>query len=198
MTRNEKTKKITLTAIFSAMIIILSFLPLKIGAIEMTLAIIPIAVGAILGGRFTGLVLGLVFGLVSFIQCFGFSAFGVQLLAINWFYTLLVCIPTRILAGYITGLLFEIISKHNKLVGIITASVIMPLLNTLLFTGMFIILFNNSAFFHQLEITLNSTNIFSFVVGFVGINGLVEALCGILITIPIAKALQVYTNRYDV
>ena len=64
-------------AILIAIMIILAFTPLgylKFGLIEITLMVIPVAVGAIVLGPLCGAILGGVFGLTSFIQCFGFSA----------------------------------------------------------------------------------------------------------------------------
>ena len=62
--------------------------------------LVPVIVGAIVMGPAAGALLGGVFGLISFWECFGKSAFGVVLMGINPFLTFLVCVPTRILAGW--------------------------------------------------------------------------------------------------
>lgn len=75
----EKTRKLVQMAILIAVMLILAFTPLgylKVGAIEITFMTIPVVVGAIILGPAAGAVLGGVFGLTSFIQCFGMSAFG--------------------------------------------------------------------------------------------------------------------------
>lgn len=75
----EKTRKLVQMAILIAVMLILAFTPLgylKVGAIEITFMTIPVVVGAIILGPTAGAVLGGVFGLTSFIQCFGMSAFG--------------------------------------------------------------------------------------------------------------------------
>lgn len=80
----EKTRKLVQMAILIAVMLILAFTPLgylKVGAIEITFMTIPVVVGAIILGPAAGAVLGGVFGLTSFIQCFGMSAFGAAHLA---------------------------------------------------------------------------------------------------------------------
>ena len=50
MTKHEKIKYITLAAVLSALIVVLSFLPIK-AFVEITLTIIPISIGIIIGGK---------------------------------------------------------------------------------------------------------------------------------------------------
>lgn len=114
MTKHEKIQKITLTAILAALVVVIAFLPIKTLGLEITLTVIPIAIGAILGGPVVGLILGTVFGIVSFLQCLGYSPFGEVLLSIHPFLTFLVCVPTRMLAGWIPGLIYKIICKTGK------------------------------------------------------------------------------------
>ena len=89
----EKTRRLVQMSILIAIMLILAFTPLgylKVGAIDITFMTIPVVVGAILLGPASGAVLGGVFGLTSFIQCFGMSTFGEALLNINPFLTFLV------------------------------------------------------------------------------------------------------------
>ena len=105
----EKTRKLVQMAILIAVMLILAFTPLgylKVGAIEITFMTIPVVVGAIILGPAAGAVLGGVFGLTSFIQCFGMSAFGAALLNISPILTFLVCMVPRILMGYLAGVIF--------------------------------------------------------------------------------------------
>lgn len=112
MTKHEKIKYITLAAVLSALIVVLSFLPIK-AFVEITLTIIPISIGIIIGGYKMGLILGTIFGLISYVQCFGYSAFGATLFSINPFFTFLVCVPTRIVAGGISGFVADIFKKQE-------------------------------------------------------------------------------------
>ena len=90
----EKTRRLTQLALLVAIMLVLAFTPLgylKLGpALEITFMTIPVAVGAILLGPASGAFLGGVFGLTSFIQCFGMSQFGATLLGIDAVRTFLV------------------------------------------------------------------------------------------------------------
>lgn len=191
MTRKEQIFKITLTAVLTALTIIISFLPIKTLGLEITLTVIPIAIGAIIGGKYVGLFLGTAFGITSFIQCLGYSAFGLMMFQINPVLTFLVCVPTRMLAGFLTGYVHELIVKLNKKeIANIVACVMMPILNTLFFMSVLVICYYNTEYIQGFVTALNAVNPVHFVILFVGINGLVEIIVGILVSFPTVKALQ--------
>lgn len=194
MTNNKQIKQLAINAVLITLVVVLAFIPIRIGIIEMTLTIIPIAVGAIIAGPITGLILGTVFGLVSFIQCFGYSPFGYSLLTIDPFLTFLVCVPTRMIVGLVPGLISKFLFKKEnlKIFGQGLICVLVPILNTVLFTSVLIICFFNTAFIQGLSSGLNPL---PFAIAFVGLNGLVEILVGILASFPIAKSLEKYLKR---
>lgn len=194
MTKHEKIKYITLAAVLSALIVVLSFLPIK-AFVEITLTIIPISIGIIIGGYKMGLILGAIFGLISYIQCFGYSSFGATLFSINPFFTFLVCVPTRIVAGGISGFVADILRNKNSKISALAASVLMPLLNTILFTSTLVILFYKTEYIQSFVTALNALNPLHFMVLFVGINGLVELLVGIIISYPTALAINKYIMK---
>ena len=72
---------------------------IKTPGLEFTIMQVPVLIGAIVMGPMAGAVLGGVFGVISFWECFGRSAFGVVLLGISPIKTFLVCVPTRLLMG---------------------------------------------------------------------------------------------------
>ena len=194
MTKHEKIKYITLAAVLSALIVVLSFLPIK-AFVEITLTIIPISIGIIISGYKMGLILGTIFGLISYVQCFGYSSFGATLFSINPFFTFLVCVPTRIIAGGISGLVADILRNKNSKISALAASVLMPLLNTILFTSTLVILFYKTEYIQSFVTALNALNPLHFMVLFVGINGLVELLVGIIISYPTALAINKYIMK---
>ena len=194
MTKHEKIKYITLAAVLSALIVVLSFLPIK-AFVEITLTIIPISIGIIISGYKMGLILGTIFGLISYVQCFGYSSFGATLFSINPFFTFLVCVPTRIIAGGISGFVADILRNKNSKISALAASVFMPLLNTILFTSTLVILFYKTEYIQSFVTALNALNPLHFMVLFVGINGLVELLVGIIISYPTALAINKYIMK---
>ena len=192
-------KKITLLAVFSAVIAVISFLPIRTLGLEITLSMVPVAVGAICFGPAAGAVLGGVFGLVSFLQCLGWSPFGAALLAIDPLYTFLVCVPTRILAGWLTGLIFKLFNRSNKgwvrETGFPVASFAAALLNTALFMSTLVLCFYNTDFIQGFVTQLGALNPFLFVVLFVGINGVVELIAGFILAAPASRAVTAALKR---
>jgi len=183
--------------LFTALIVLMSFTPLgylRTAGVEITFLAIPVALGAILLGPTGGAVLGAIFGLSSFLTCFGFSAFGTTLFGINPLLTFLLCMIPRVLMGWIGGLVFKAIAKDEKkeLLGASVACVVTPLVNTIVFTGLLILFFWNSDFIQGLS---GGRNILAFIPFFVGINGLLETVaCGIIGTAA-GKALLVAQRR---
>lgn len=174
--RSTKTIKMAQMAILIAVVLIMAFTPLgylKTVGLEISLITIPVAIGAMVIGPLAGAVLGAVFGLTSFYQCFGMSQFGVMLLSINPLYTFLVCVPTRILMGYLAGVLFKGFIKADKknvvcyfLGGLVTA-----MLNTIFFMGVLVLGFWGTDYIQGLA---GGNGVMLFIILFVGINGVVE------------------------
>ena len=149
---------------------------IKTAGLEITIMLVPVIVGAIVMGPAAGALLGGVFGLISFWECFGKSSFGVVLMGINPFLTFLVCVPTRILAGWICGLVFKGLSKLDKS-------------NLWSFGAAGLCLgFCRTDFIQGFVEALGSANPFLFIIAFVGINGLVEAIVCFFTGAVIAKA----------
>lgn len=191
-----KTKRIVLYGLFIAIILLMAFTPIgyiKMPFVEITLITIPVIVGAVIMGPVAGLVLGTVFGLTSFAQCFGMSRFGTTLFSINPFFTFIICVVARALMGYLCGVIFKAFEKrgNTSVWAFGVSSVAGALLNTLFFVGFLLILFGNSDYIMAMR---GGANVLAFLAAFVGINGLVEAIaCGIVGT-AIAKALHKVTK----
>ena len=179
---------------------------LKIGPLEMTVLQFPVIVGAILVGPGGGTCLGLVFGLISFWECFGKSAFGTTLLSINPLFTFLVCVPTRTLMGFLCGLIYKVFHKilvagkekvgqTRKLIPYVIASLSGALLNTLFFMSALLVLFGATEYIGGFMEMAGTHNMLLFAVWFVGLQGLVEALlCAFLGTV-ISRAVNGILKR---
>lgn len=195
MNNHEGIKQITITAILTAILVVLAFLPIRISALEITLTVIPIAIGIIICGFKTGIFLATIFGVVSFLQCLGYSPFGAVLLSVNPWLTFLVCVPSRILMGLLAGGAYKLLVNKNKHLAQIVTCFLVPVLNTLFFMSSLVICFYNTDYIQGFVDLLGATNPFMFVVLFVGINGLVEIICGIFVSYPVSKALEHALNK---
>lgn len=158
----------------------------KTFGLELTILQIPVILGAIILGPAAGAILGGAFGLLSFWECFGKSEFGATLLGINPILTFVVCVPTRILMGWLCGLIFR--AMDRKLAGTkgdfasyVVASLSGALLNTLFFMTTLCLCFYHTEYIQGFASALGAGNVLLFIVLFVGVQGLVEAaLCTVV------------------
>ncbi len=180
-------QRMVLAAILTALIVVLSFTPLgylKIGTVEITFIMIPVAIGAIVLGPWWGLFLGGVFGVTSFLQCFGYSVFGTALMGVNPFFTLLLCIIPRLLVGFLTGLIYKAIGKidKKKFVAVSVSSVSAAVINTLFFTLLFVLFFRGADVSGSpLAMNFSQKTILDLILLIITTNSLIEIIaCGII------------------
>ena len=177
------TKYLVEMALLVAIILIMAFTPIgyiRTAGLEITLIVVPVAVGAVTLGPAAGAILG------------GVSPFGAALLGINGFLTFLVCVPTRILMGWLTGLIYKGLRK-TKLpsgVSVTISNLCCPLLNTTFFMGMLVIGFYNTEYIQSFVSALGAKNALLFILAFVGVNGLVEAIVCFVVGTAISAALK--------
>lgn len=194
--RSTKTIKMAQMAILIAIVLIMAFTPLgylKTAGLEISLITIPVAIGAMVLGPMAGALLGAVFGVTSFYQCFGLSQFGAMLLSIDPFMTFLVCVPTRILMGYLAGVLFKFflkLDKHNTICYFV-GGLVAAILNTAFFMGVLVLGFWNTDYIQGFAA---GNGVMLFIILFVGINGVVEwiATCvaGGIVSKAVAKIVK--------
>ena len=187
-----KTLQMVQTAILAAILIVMAFTPLgylKVGIVEITFLMIPVAIGAIVVGPAAGAFLGLVFGITSFITAFS-SPLGIVMLNVNVFYTLIVLLVPRVLMGLLVGLIFRAIAKidKTKIVSFVIAALSGALINTILFVGALVLLFGSNGDFEKGL----GMNIWVLVGLILSLNALIEAIVCTVAGAAIAKALKKY------
>lgn len=190
--RTNRTRYMAELALMAAIIFLMAFTPLgyfRTPGLSITFLTVPVAVGAIILGPKGGAVCGLVFGITSLIQCFMGGSFGSMLLGINPLGTAVTCIVPRVLEGLLCGLVFQWIKKVSKNSAYFAASLACPLLNTLFFMSAIVLIFYHTEYIQGIVQTLGVTNPFMFVVAFVGVQGLIEAVVCFLIASAVSSAL---------
>lgn len=189
-----KTQKTALYGIISAIIIIMSFTPLgflKIPALalEITFLPIPVAIGAAMLGPSGGLVFGLLFGIMSFLQCFGLSVTGTELLAINPYFTAILCIVPRALMGFCSGLVFKAVSKIDKAknLSFAVSSFSAAFFNTVFFLFGFAVMFGNGDFAERF-----GDSLYQILATLVSVNGILEIAVCTIIGFAVSKSLSYF------
>ncbi|WP_426351247.1 ECF transporter S component [Alloiococcus sp. CFN-8] len=182
-------------AILIGIILLMSYTPLgylKVGAVEITFIMIPVVVGAVVMGPKAGAFLGGVFGFTSFLQCFGFSAFGTMLFGINPVFTFILCMVPRILMGWLSGVIFKKLHDVDKtnVASYVIACISGAILNTVLFVGFLLALFGNTEYIQSF-----GSNLWLIIVAIVGVNGLIEAGVCAVVGSAISKALALLVDK---
>lgn len=195
-TNRESIVDMTLTAVLAALIILMTFtgigyIPIN-PMLTLTLHTLPVAVGSVVLGVKAGLILGGVFGISSFITCFGMDALGVALMGINPVLTAIMCIVPRLLCGVLPALIYKWIGE-NKLISISVAATSTAVLNTVLFLSFMWMFFGK----HLTEIagTVIDSIVTLFVL-FAGVNALVEAGICLIVGTAICKALIKVKSKF--
>lgn len=198
--KNINTVYMVEMALLIAIILLMAFTPIgyiRTLGLEITLIVVPVAVGAVTLGPAAGAVLGAVFGITSYIQCFGMSPFGAVLLSINPVYTFIACVFSRVLMGWLTGWLYQVFLKSSllKKVSVALANLCCPLMNTLFFMGTLTLFFYQTDYIQGIAQGMGAGNPLIFILLFVGVNGLVEAVACFVVGSAISQALKKAVKR---
>ncbi|MDD3278441.1 MAG: ECF transporter S component [Lachnospiraceae bacterium] len=193
--QDKKTMQMVQLAILTAIVLLMAFTPLgylRTGGLSISLLTIPVAIGAMILGPGAGAVLGTIFGLTSFYQCFGMSVIGTAMLGINPFFTFLVCVPTRALMGFVTGIVFRAARKRDRtrILSYYIGGLSAACFNTLFYMSTLLLCFWNTEYLQSINATLGNLNPLVFVFVFVGINGAIELPSCCLVAGTISKTLE--------
>lgn len=187
--RRITTRKIAGTGLLFAIMIILQLIGnhVSIGPVSINLSLIPIAIGAIIYGPLAGLFLGAMNGLFCIFAPATLSLF----IPISVPGTILTCLLKTSLAGFISGFIYKLLNKKNKVLSIILASLIVPIINTGVFA-----LFSMTIFRSLLLEMSSDGNIYStlFIV-MIGWNFVLEFGVTSLLSPIIVRIVNIYSSR---
>lgn len=171
---------------------------IPVGPLVMTFNMIPIAIGAILMGPLAGGILGMVFGFTSFYDAMtGASVMTGIFFNLSPVHTFVLCVVTRTLVGVLTGWIFRGLKKIDRThtISYFVTGLCAPLLNTALFMGYIVAVFYQIDFIQEKAAALGALNPFMYVILSVGVQGLVEAVTGLVIGGGVAKGVDSAINR---
>ena len=173
-------------AMLAAVLMVMALTPLgtlPLGPLSVSFIMIPVAIASITLGPLGGALMGALFGVFSFLQCFGFgipSAMG-AVLANNspWLAFVQRFVP-RLLSGWLSGLVFLGVRKWcgSGVAGYITGFCA-ALFNTVLFMLSLVWIFGQTPYMQGL---IGGKNIIAFICSFVGIQAVVEmVMCCVVV-----------------
>lgn len=207
MNIQKNTKKMVLTALFGAIILILNFTPfgyIQLPVIKATIIHVPVIIGSIILGPGVGASLGFVFGLSSLynntftptLLSFVFTpAIAVPGSGSGSWTSLIVTFLPRILVGvfpyYAYNLFDKILKRKNRLISLGLSGIIGSMTNTILVMSLIFFLFRE-AYGNVYNLTVDA--VFKTILAIIFTNGLPEAVLAAVITAAVCRSIQKYVS----
>ncbi|MBQ6528093.1 MAG: ECF transporter S component, partial [Clostridia bacterium] len=152
----KRVFQLTLLAMLTALLIVLALVNIPQPAgLSITFNMIPVAIAAIALGIHGGAIIGGVFGLISFLQCFGiigFSAMGAALVNVSPVLMFIQRFVSRVLVGVITALIYRALNRRNvkDQIAYTITGFSAAFFNTLFFMSLLVLLFGNTEYLQGL------------------------------------------------
>ena len=190
--RRDTTVKLTLFALLTALLIVLGYVNIPQPAgLSITFNMIPVAIAAIAMGVGGGALLGGVFGLISFLQCFGivgFSGMGAALVGISPVLCFIQRFVSRVLVGVLAALVYKALNKRmNAYLSCMITGFSAAFFNTLFFMSSLVLLFGNTEYIQGL---MAGRGVIAFIIASVGVNAVVEMAVAAVVTGAVGAALK--------
>lgn len=182
----EKTLMLAVMGVLTAIVIVLQAMAIGIrfGTFSITLVLVPIVVGAAMYGWKAGAWLGLVFGAVVLMTDAG------AFLAVSVPGTVVTCILKGVLAGAAAAAVYKLLENKNRWAAILAAAIVCPVVNTGVFLLGCLIFFYDTI--SEWAAGAGFANVGAYlIVGFVGLNFLVEMLINICLSTVIVRVLSI-------
>ena len=181
-------------AIFIAIVLVMRITHLTsipVGPLVMTLAMIPIAIGAMLLGPLGGAILGTVYGFTSLYDAMtGASLMTGVFFQLSPILTIILCVVIRGFVGAATGWLFQLFKKldPHRIWCYFAGGLAAPMLNTILFMGYIVLVFYQTEYIQGKVVEKGAANPLMFIILMVGVQGLVEWISGCIVAGGVTKA----------
>lgn len=185
------TKQIAVTGLLLALEIIFQIISnyLQFGPVNINISLVVIVLAAVICGPLSGAVVGFFNGLITLFSPSTIAIF----MPINPAATVIVCLLKCTLAGLIAGFVYKLIEKKNRIVSLITASALVPIVNTGIFSIVALLFFR--PFLESVATGNGFSNIFmALLLGVIGINFLIELPTTIILS-TISGAAILKRNR---
>lgn len=178
MNKRITTQQIVGTGLLLALEIVLQVIGnyLQFGPVNINISLVAIVLAAVLYGPFSGAVLGFFNGIITL---FSPSTIGL-FMQYSPVGTVIACLLKCTIAGFVAGLVFKLF-KTKKVAGLVTSSVLVPVINTGIFSVVCFIFFQDML--RDLAQSSAAGEVFKyFIVGFIGWNFLVELIATVVLS----------------
>ena len=185
-----RVRNMILLAVFTALVVVLSFVKIPLGPFSVTLTLPVIVIGGALCGVWAGAWLGAVFSVMVFV--IGDAA---AFLAINIPATILVVMLKGTAAGLAASFVYRLLQKNNKItLATITAAVTAPIVNTGIFSVGCLLFFMETIKSWGLGSGFTSGISYLFL-GMIGLNFVVELAVNLVLTPVIIRLIDLVVKK---
>ncbi len=180
-------------AMLTAILLVMVMTPLgtlPLGPLSVSFVMIPVAIGAIVLGPVGGMIMGGIFGIASYLQCYGIgvlSGMGAILVEINPFLAFVQRFVPRLLAGLLCGFVYAGVKKGNTILAGYLTGFCAALFNTVLFMVSLVLCFGSTDYIQGL---MGGRDVIVFICAFVGIQAVVEMIADTIIVGAISQVMS--------
>ena len=185
---NTKTKNMVGIALFTAIVVVLQLLAVglrALGLFSISLVLVPIVVGAAVYGWKAGAWLGFAFGGAVLL-----SGDAAAFLAVDVAGTVIVVLAKGTLCGLMAGLVYKLLESRGRMLAVICAAVLCPVVNTGVFLlGCRLFFFDTIT---EWGIAAGFPNVGAYMVfGLTGINFLIELGVNLVLSPVITRLIRI-------
>lgn len=200
--KSQHTMKLVQLALLTAVILILQFTGIGIklpipGTTNISLVLIPIALGAMLLGPVAGAYLGFLYGALVYVTggVLHLDFFTAFLFDNHPVITAAICIFKTTLAGLAAGWLYRWLSPKHPILAVCLAAAVVPLVNTGIFVlGCLCILGTIEDLMAAANIT-GQTAVYFIFIGCAGVNFLLELAVNLVLSPALERIIRVIKRR---
>ena len=183
------TERLVLCAILTAIVVILQVIAIitraVLPAFAINLVLIPIVIGAAVGGVGVGAWLGFVSGVAVLI-----SGDAASFLAIDIFGTIVTVLLKGTVSGIAAAATYKLLEKKNKYLAVFASAIICPLTNTGVFLlGCFTFFMDT---IREWGDGLGYHNAFAYIIlGMIGINFIIELVLNVILSPAVIRLIKI-------
>lgn len=186
---NVSTEKLVIAAVMTAIVVVLQVMAILTRAFlpvfAINLVLVPIVIGAALGGVAVGGWLGFASGVAVLV-----SGDAAAFLAVDIFGTIFTVLLKGLLSGIAAALVYKLLENKNRYLAVLAAAVACPIVNTGVFVlGTFTFFMDTIRVWGE---GLGYANAMAYIfLGMIGINFIIELVINVILSPTVLKLINI-------
>ena len=188
-----ETERLVLAAVLTAIVVILQVMAILTRAVlpvfAINLVLIPIVIGAAIGGVSVGAWLGFISGVAILI-----SGDATAFLSISIAGTLITVLLKGIASGFAAAGAYKLFEKRNKYLAVVASALVCPVVNTGIFVLGCLTFFMDTI--KSWGVGLGYDNAFAYIfLGMIGINFIIELVLNLVLSPVVVRLLDIQNRK---